>query len=99
MKALVAALPVPCDCLPERVPPGADGHACCAPPRGVSAADDGCCDASPELAEALPSPAAPADAASLAPANVPVTARSGLRAPARLAVPLAPSPPPTILRI
>jgi hypothetical protein len=97
--ALVVALPVPCDCLPERAATGADGHACCAPPVGVSAADQGCCDESPELAEALPSPAAPADAAPLALATVPVTGRSGLRALARPAAPPAPSPPPAVLRI
>ena len=98
--ALVAVLPVPCDCLPERAAPGGDGHECCAPPVGVSAADDeGCCDEAPALAEALPSPAAPADAAPLALATLPVTARSVLRAFARPAVPLAPSPPPTVLRI
>ena len=97
--ALVAALPAPCDCLPERAAPGADGHECCAPPVGVSAADEGCCDEAPALAEALPSPPAPSDAASLAFATLPATARSVLRPFARPAVPPAPSPPPTVLRI
>ena len=98
--ALVAALPVPCDCAPDRsASPHAAEHACCAPPFGVSVADDGCCDESPQLAEALVAPAASADAAPLAAAALPVAAPSVLRAFARPAVPLAPSPPPTILRI
>ena len=38
--ALVAALPAPCGCAPQRTAPGhADEHACCAPRAGVSAAD------------------------------------------------------------
>jgi hypothetical protein len=97
--ALAAALPAPCDCLPERAAPGSGGHECCAPPVGVSAADGGCCDEVPELAEALLSSAAAADAAPLALATVPVATPTALRSFARPAVPLAPSPPPTILRI
>ena len=98
--ALVAALPAPCGCAPERLASDhADEHACCAPPTGVSVADDGCCDESPELAEALPSSSAPADAAPLALVTLPVTAPSALRAVARPPDPLAPSPPPAVLRI
>jgi hypothetical protein len=95
--ALVAALPAPCDCLPERAAPAGNRHECCVPPAGVSAADQGCCDESPELAEAQSSPAAPADAAPLALATLPVAARSALRAFVRAAA--APLPPPTVLRI
>ena len=98
--ALVAALPVPCGCAPDRsASPHAAEHACCAQPVGVSAVDYGCCDESPELAEALVSPAASSHAAPLAVATLPVAASSVFRAFARPAVPLAPSPPPTILRI
>lgn len=98
--ALVAALPAPCDCAPERsASPHADEHACCAPPAGVSAADDGCCDEAPGLAEALLSPVPSADAAPRAVASLPVPVRSMLQAPGRPAGPPAPSPPPAILRI
>lgn len=98
--ALVAALPAPCGCAPQRsASQHADEHDCCAPPAGVSAADDGCCDEAPDLAEALLSPAASADAAPRAVATRPVAAPSVLQAPGRPAVPLAPPPPPTILRI
>ena len=98
--ALVAALPAPCGCAPERSASArADEHACCAPPAGVSAADDGCCDESPELAEALVFPAPSADAAPLPVAALPAAVVSTRRAFARPAVPFAPSPPPTILRI
>ena len=98
--ALVAALPAPCGCAPERSASAHAGdHACCAPPVGVSAADDGCCDEAPDLAEALLSPAASADAAPRPVATLTVAVCSVLRPFARPAVPLAPSPPPTILRI
>ena len=98
--ALVAALPAPCGCATERsASPHADEHACCAPPAGVSAADDGCCEEAPDLAEALLSPAASADAAARAVATLPVALSSVLQALGRPAIPLAPSPPPTILRI
>ena len=97
--ALVAALPAPCGCAPERsTAEHADEHACCAPPLGVRAADDGCCDETPDLAQALPCSAAPA-AAPLAAVTLPVAVPSVLRALARPAVPVAPSPPPTVLRI
>ena len=98
--ALVAALPAPCGCAPERsASKHADEHACCAPPAGVSAADDGCCDESPELAAALVFPSASADAAPPALAALPVAVPSVLRTFARPAVPHASSPPPAILRI
>jgi hypothetical protein len=98
--ALVAALPAPCGCAPQRsASHQAAEHACCAPPIGVSAADDGCCDESPGNAEALVPPAASADAAPLALATLPVAARSLLRAFAQAPVPLVPSPPPSVLRI
>ena len=98
--ALVAALPAPCGCPTDRsASTHADEHGCCAPPAGVSAADQGCCDESPEPAEALPSPAAPADAATPALATLPAAVPSAIGAFPRLRVPLAPSPPPTVLRI
>lgn len=97
--ALVAALPAPCGCLPERVATGGDGHECCAPPAGVSAAGEGCCDEAPELAEALPSPAASADAAPLALATFSVATPTALRAFVRAPVPPDSPPPPAILRI
>jgi hypothetical protein len=98
--ALVAALPAPCGCAPERsTAEHADEHACCAPPLGVRAADDGCCDQTPDLAQALTSSAAPPAAAPVALATLPVAAPSALRAFTRPAVPLAPSPPPSVLRI
>jgi len=57
--ALVAALPTPCGCVPERsASKHADEHACCAPPAGVSA-DRTCCDESPAIDDAAPSPAGP----------------------------------------
>lgn len=98
--ALVAALPAPCGCAPERsASKHADEHACCAPPAGVSAADDGCCDEAPDLAEALLSPAASADAAPRPVATRLVAASPVLQAHGRPTVPLTPSPPPSILRI
>ena len=97
--ALVAALPAPCGCAPERsASKHADEHACCAPPLGVRAADAGCCDETPDLAQALPCSAAPA-AAPLTEVAQPVVVPSVLRALAQPGVPVAPSPPPTVLRI
>jgi hypothetical protein len=81
--ALVAALPAPCGC---------------APPVGVSAADRGCCDESPVVADVGPSPAGPATAPVLV-AALRVEAPSALLVPARPAVTPAFSPPPAILRI
>jgi hypothetical protein len=98
--ALVAALPAPCGCAPERsASPHADEHACCAPPVGVSAADEGCCDQTPDPAEALLFSVAPAGAAPTALATLPVATPFSLRVCARPSVPLASSPPPTVLRI
>ena len=97
--ALVAALPAPCGCAPERsMSQHADEHACCVPPAGVSAADRGCCDESPVIADAAPSPVGPATAPVLV-AALRVEAPSALLVLARLAVSPAFSPPPTVLRI
>jgi len=97
--ALVAALPAPCGCAPQRTAPGhADEHACCAPPAGVSAADRTCCDESPAVADAAPSPAGPATVPfTVAALRVePPSARVVLP---RSAVTPAFSPPLTVLRI
>jgi hypothetical protein len=97
--ALVAALPAPCDCAPERsASRHADEHACCAPSAGVSAADRACCDESPAVAVAAPSPVGPATAPVLV-AALRVDASSVLLALARPAINPAFSPPPTVLRI
>lgn len=97
--ALVAALPAPCACPPERDASSAADHSCCAPPAGVSAADRGCCDEDASATEAVPSPAG-GDAAlpalavlptAVVPASEPALARSVIPAP---------SPPiPLVLRI
>jgi hypothetical protein len=97
--ALVAALPAPCRCGPERpASRHADEHECCVPPTGVRAVDHGCCDEGPAIADAAPSPAGPV--------TVPVTvAALRIEAPpalfvlARPAVTPAFSPPLTVLRI
>ena len=97
--ALVAALPAPCGCAPQSTAPGPAGeHACCAPPAGVSAADRTCCDESPAVADAAPSPVGPATEPVLV-AALRVEAPSALLVPARPAVSPASSPPPTVLRI
>ena len=97
--ALVAALPAPCGCAPERsASRHADEHACCVPPPGVSAADRTCCDEGPAVADAAPSPAGPATAPVLV-AALRVEAPSALLVPARPAVSPAFSSPPTVLRI
>ena len=97
--ALVAAQPAPCGCAPERsASRHADEHACCVPPVGVSAADRGCCDESPVIADTAPSPVGPATAPVLV-AALRVEAPSALLALARPAVTPAFSPPPTVLRI
>ena len=97
--ALVAALPAPCGCVPERsASKHADEHACCVPPVGVSAADRGCCDESPVIADAAPSPVGPATAPVLV-AALRVEAPSALLVLARPAVTAAFSPPPAVLRI
>jgi hypothetical protein len=99
--ALVAALPTPCACAPERSASGhADEHACCTPPAGVSAVDRGCCDESPAavVADAAPSPVG----AAMAPDPVAIARvedPSAPLVPARLGVSPAFSPPPTVLRI
>lgn len=97
--ALVAALPAPCGCAPERsTSKHAGEHACCVPPAGVSTADRTCCDESPVVADAAPSPAGPATAP-VPVAALRVEAPSALLMPARAAVTPAFSPPPTVLRI
>jgi hypothetical protein len=97
--ALVAALPAPCGCAPERLASKhADEHACCAPPTGVRAVDHGCCDETPAAAPAVPSPVGPATVPVMVAAH-PVGAPSALLVLARPAVTQAFSPPPTVLRI
>ena len=97
--ALVAMLPVPCGCAPERrAPAQAAGHECCAPPVGVSAEDGGCCNEAPASAEAVPISGVVAStlvAVSVLPAALP----SGPAEPPRPSIVPAPSPPPTVLRI
>ncbi len=98
--ALVAALPGPCACGPERMASRhADEHACCAPPVGVRAADRGCCDEAPATASAVPSPAGPAAGTPVAIAALRIETPVGLRALPEPAASFAPSPPPTVLRI
>jgi hypothetical protein len=96
--ALVAALPAPCGCAPERSVP-APGHACCAPPTGVSAAARGCCDESPEPTPAIASSATVAGPVPLAVAVAGLASPPALRALAPPPVAPASSPPPTVLRI
>jgi hypothetical protein len=97
--ALVAMLPAPCGCAPERTAPApAAGHECCALPVGVSAADGGCCNEAPASAEAVPPSGMVASV--LAAASVLLAALPS--APAEIPRPSivpAPSPPPTVLRI
>jgi hypothetical protein len=97
--ALVAVLPAPCACAPERSA-SANEHACCTPPPGLSAIDRSCCDDSPAVAVAYatPSPAGPV-AAPVQVAALHVEAPSALLVLPRPAVGPAISPPPTILRI
>jgi hypothetical protein len=97
--ALVAALPAPCGCAPQRAAPEhADEHPCCAPPAGVSAADRTCCDESPAVADATPSPAGPATVP-VRVAALRVEAPPALLVLARPGVTPAFSPPFTVLRI
>ena len=99
--ALVAALPAPCGCAPERsASRHADEHACCAPPAGVSAADTGCCDEAPAIADAAPSPVGPRRGAGPGGRRFAVEAPSALlvpRASRRHPRPLAPSHRPAHL--
>jgi hypothetical protein len=97
--ALVAALPAPCGCAPERTASKhANEHECCAPPTGLSAADRTCCDESPAIADAAPSPAGPATVPVML-AALRAEAPSALLVLARPAVTPAFSPPLTVLRI
>jgi hypothetical protein len=97
--ALVAALPAPCGCTPERTAPArATGHECCAPPVGVSAADRGCCSEAPASAEAVP----PSGVVASALVAVAVLRAALPSSPAEIPRPSivpAASPPPTVLRI
>ena len=98
--ALVAALPAPCGCAPERrAPAQVTGHECCAPPVGMSAADRGCCEGTSGTVEAVPSRAGPPTVAPVAVVFLRVEAPSALRRLAHPSVPSAPSPPPTVLRV
>lgn len=98
--ALVAVLPAPCGCAPERTASSqANGHECCAPPTGVSAAAGGCCDEAPDIAEAVPSLPGPAAVAPVATVLLGAEASSAHRVLARLSVFSAFSPPLTVLRI
>jgi len=99
--ALVATMPAPCGCAPERSASGrADEHTCCTPPAGVSAVDRSCCDESPAAAAAYaaPSPVGPA-AAPVQAAALHVEVPSAPLVPPRPAVSPAFSPPPAVLRI
>jgi hypothetical protein len=97
--ALAAALPAPCGCAPGRTGPAPiTGHECCAPPAGVRAADEGCCDETPVLADALPSPAGPVGPPIVI-AVIRVEAPSTLRVLVRPSTLLTSSPPSTVRRI
>jgi len=98
--ALVAALPAPCGCAPERTASRhANEHECCAPPTGLSAAARGCCDEAPDLAEAVPSPPGPPAVAPAPTALLGAEVSPAPRVLARLSVFSAFSPPLTVLRI
>jgi hypothetical protein len=98
--ALLAALPAPCGCAPERpASRHADEHACCAPPLGVRAAGHGCCGETPAAADAVPSPVGPAAVAPVVTVLLGAATPSVHRALARLSVFSASSPPLTVLRI
>jgi hypothetical protein len=97
--ALVAALPAPCGCAPEREAPSqAAGHECCAPPAGVAAADGGCCNEAPASAEAVPSSEVAASAP-VAVSGLSAATTAGPAEPPRPSIAPAASPPPTVLRI
>jgi len=98
--ALVAALPAPCGCLPERsASKHADEHACCAPPTGVRATDHDCCDQAPVTVDAVPSPGGSDAMAPVATALLVVATPSVHRVLVRAAVSPGYSPPLTVLRI
>ena len=95
--ALAATLPAPCPC-PETPAAPPSGHECCAPPAGVRAADHDCCDAhSVDVGLLTPgTPAVPSPSAAVLPATSAIAhPGAGVRRP----VVLAPSPPPSILRL
>ena len=98
--ALVAALPAPCGCAPERTPAGHAGeHACCAPPTGVSAAARGCCDEAPDLAPAIASSPSVAGPAPIAVAALRAALPARPAEHSRPSIVPATSPPPAVLRI
>ena len=98
--ALVAALPAPCGCAPQRAVSGhAAEHACCVPPTGVSAVDRGCCNENPETAPAVPSPGDPGAAPSVAFGVLRVEVPLALLSYARPSALPSASPPPAVLRI
>jgi hypothetical protein len=96
--ALVAVLPAPCGCAPQRSSP-AGGHGCCAPPTGVSASTRGCCDETPELAPAIVSSTGVATHAPVALAAPPAALPADPAERPRPSIVPAASPPPAILRI
>jgi hypothetical protein len=95
--ALVATLPVPCNCLPA--PVAASEHACCAPAYGLRPAESGCCAAvepGPDTTAATPAPSL-----SLAPAFVVVVWALPVVGPALEHGPASPEPlisPPLSVR-
>ena len=98
--ALAAALKAPCGCgLERKASRHADDHECCAPPTGLRAAHQSCCDETTRIAEAVPSPPGPAVAVPVAVAVLRFEAPSSLSVLARPAILPAPSPPPAVLRI
>lgn len=95
--ALVATVPT-CPC-PERAVPTTAGHACCAPPLGVSATGLGCCDGQGRTRSDLlvSAPLAPPAPAGVTVVWLEPTVR--LDAVPHGSLPSSPSPPPAILRI
>ena len=95
--ALLAMVPT-CPC-PERTAPASHGHACCAPPTGVSATDHGCCDGHDRAHSDLLIPGPLPAAAPAAVAVVRAEPIVRLEAAPHGSVLSSPSPPPSILRI
>jgi hypothetical protein len=95
--ALLAMRPAPCPCPGDASAP-ARGHECCAPPTGVSASDHACCAGRTVEADvATPTPVAAPLPLLLGPVRPePVACLEPGPRPYRV---LAPSPPPSILRL
>jgi hypothetical protein len=95
--AVLAMLPAPCPC-PESAAAPARGHECCAPPTGVSASDHACCAGhAVEVGLVTPVPVtAPLPPALAIVRPGPVARLEAAPRPERV---LAPSPPPSILRL